>query len=98
MSNAYIRGNTITLQSLVVDSAGDPATADTSVKISIFDPDETEKVATQAMSEGVTGTYTYDYTIPADGVLGEWKYRVTVTHSAKVTIDLEVFRAIEALR
>ena len=68
------------------------------VTISIFDPDETQKVTAQAMSEGVTGTYTYNYTIPADGVLGEWKYRVTITHDSKVTIDLEVFRAIEALR
>ena len=80
----YQTGETIRLTATIKDSAGDPADPSTTV-ISIEKPDGTLDIGDIAMSSDVSGTYYYDYAIPADS--GTYKAQVTATgSSARVTI------------
>lgn len=96
--NKYIQGEKIRIKGTVRDPTNsdaltDPATA----TITIVDSAGTKKQDGTAMtiSGGSSGEVYYDYTIPSDGELGEWKYEVTV--GANTSIEKDRFTVLEAI-
>jgi hypothetical protein len=76
--------------------AADPST----ITISIRLPDRSMGVTNQAMSTSGTGSFYYDYTIPAAsvGIEGTYKYSVKATGAGgRVTIQTGTFNVVEAV-
>lgn len=88
-------GESLRLTATITDTAG--AAADpTTVVISIVKPDSTLDIDAVAMTKAETGSYYYDYTIPANE--GTYRVAVKATGSAgKITIEPDTFDAANAL-
>jgi len=88
----FQRGETIVcrieVRNAETSTLTDPAT---SMKITITDPDGTNKVDAQSMTKDAVGKYHTDYTIPADGKLGRWNVKYVATDGARVTIEKDTF-------
>jgi len=88
-------GETVTITATIVDSAG-AAVTPTTVVISVAKPDGTVAVTDQAMTAGVTGSYTYNYTAPTDA--GIYTASVKATGSAgRITIEPDTFSVVDAI-
>ena len=83
-TTVYQTGETIRITATITDEAGVAADPTTTV-ISIEDPAGTLLVDGSAMTQSVSGTYYYDYLIPA--TIGSYKAQVTATGSGgRITI------------
>lgn len=51
----------------------------TSVKVSVWDPDGTQKVTEQSAAEDETGRYVYYYPLATDAMLGYWPMKGIIT-------------------
>ena len=91
----YQAGETIRITAAITDTAGSPANP-TTVVISVKKPDGTLDITDAAMSSGVSGTYYYDYSIPAG--TGLYYASVKATGSAgRVTIEPDSFLVVAAI-
>lgn len=92
----YQAGETVRLVATITNTAGtavNPAT----VKISIKNPSADLVVDSIAMTTGVTGTYYYDYEIPAANT-GTYRYNViAVGAESRITIVKDSFSVNKAI-
>lgn len=91
----YQLGETVRVTATITDSDGNAADPLT-VKVSIETPAGSLAVDATTMTKAATGSYYYDYTIPAAtaGIPGKYNYKVTATGtSSRVTIVKSNFRA-----
>ena len=89
MTETYQAGETLRITATITNIAGAAADPTTTV-ISIKKPDGTLDITDSAMSSDVSGTYYYDYTIPADE--GLYYSSVKATGSAgRITIEPDSF-------
>lgn len=77
----YQQGETPRITATITDSDGNAADPST-ILISIEKPDDSIAVDGTAMTKSEVGIYYHDYTIPADGVIGPWRYNVVATGTA----------------
>jgi len=91
MINIFQQGDTVAIWAYFKDWDGNYASPDQGVKVTLTDPDATDKVDDQAMSESETGKFVYYYTTDSDSVLGWWRYKCTgqdgTGASAKYTVS-----------
>lgn len=75
---AKARGESITPQVTIKDSAGD-VYEPTTLTLKIYDPDGTVQTTIEkaSMTNPSTGVYYYSYTIPTDADVGDWRYEFT---------------------
>ena len=96
MAKAYQRGETPVFSLVTRNKAGTKTSADTSMTITVQDPDGTDVVSLQAMTEDATGEYSYNsYTLPAAAVLGGYAVECIATNSSKVSIHGGRFEVVE---
>lgn len=91
MPNTYQTGETVRLRAKSANEYGSAIDPDTSITITVDDPDGTEKVAAEDMTQDDTGLYYYDYDIASDATAGTWNYEVITTHGTNVTIEGDTF-------
>jgi|LGVF01.1.fsa_nt_gb uncharacterized protein YfaS (alpha-2-macroglobulin family) len=89
MSDVYQTGESIGITATIVDVAGTAADPSTTT-ISIQKPDGTLDITDVAMTQSVSGTYTYNYMIPSG--VGLYRAQVKATGSAgRITIEPDRF-------
>lgn len=91
----YQLGETVRITATISDNDGNAADPLTT-KVSIESPAGSLVVDATTMTKAATGSYYYDYTIPAatSGIIGKYKYKVTATGTgSRVTIVNSWFKA-----
>lgn len=78
-TNVFNRTESVGVKALTYNTS-DTLTDPTTVKITIYKPDETVALAQTDMSKDSTGTYHYNYAIASDADTGLWNASIeTVT-------------------
>ncbi len=94
----FNRGETAAIWAYIKDTDGNYASPANGVTITLTDPDGTDQVDAQAMTESDTGKYVYYYNIASDDTLGWWKAAITTQDgtgaSAKYVIEKEGFELV----
>jgi len=90
--SAFERGETVVCDLDITDEDGTALSPDTSVTITVYDPDGTAVVSAQAFVEDATGDYHYSYDISATADLGTYKRVDTAVHDSRTTIKRSEFR------
>lgn len=88
----FQRTETVVCSLTIKDSTGTLVDPDTSIKVTVTDPDGTAVVDDQAMSKDDTGTYHYDYTPDSDADLGPYVVRYKTVDAGRTTIVKTDFR------
>ena len=89
---AFERGETVVCDLDITDENGAAIDADTSVKITIYDPDDTAVVSAQDFTHDGTGDYHYSYSVSATADLGTYRRVDTAVHDGRTTIKRSEFR------
>lgn len=76
MAETYYAGDAIRIEAEIRDSDGDLMTPDTSVKVTITDPDGTAKATNQDMTASSTGVYYYVWQSSSTDTLGAYNAKV----------------------
>ena len=85
----YQRGSTVRLKVNIYDASGALYDPDTSVKVSVTDPDGTEKLTATDMTKESTGKYYYDWQTASDYTIGAYKQKVTSVDGSKTSIEID---------
>lgn len=94
----FIAKATVWVRAYLYDSGGTLTDPDTSIKVTITDPDGTAKVDDQAMTKDSTGIYDYYYNTTTSSVKGHWRGEVvaidgigeqTVTSPGRFAFEVE---------
>lgn len=86
-------GETVICSIEVKNAAGALVSPDTSMTITISDPDETTDVEPTAMTPNGTGEYHYDYQTTGK-VEGKYTILYKATDGTRITIQTDSFRLI----
>jgi uncharacterized protein YfaS (alpha-2-macroglobulin family) len=95
MSKRYYQGETVRQSVEVTDTNGALTNAE-SIVITIVDPEDTEQVSAQTMTNDSTGKYHYDYLIAADAEKGKWKTEIKAVKGF-TAIEQDEFTVMEAV-
>ena len=97
MNHTYDFGETLPIRIVYRDSGSGAIADQSTVTVTITDPDGTKKVTDSAMSEESSATYTYTYAIPLTGPEGTWKYVTTGTDASGVLTINTVYFDVKAI-
>jgi uncharacterized protein YfaS (alpha-2-macroglobulin family) len=91
MGGVFESGETVICSATVKTSAGvltDPAT---SMKITIYDPNDTVIVNDVAMTNDGVGLYHYDFASSSTYVMGTWEVYYTATDGTRISKTKDTF-------
>ncbi len=91
MATTYQRTETAVLEVTIKDADGTLTNPDTSIKITVTDPDGTAVVDAQDGANVSTGIYTYAYNIAADATRGRYSVVWTFVNGGRTSIEKDVF-------
>lgn len=69
----------------------------TTLTVTINQPDGTEVLAATVMTNDSTGVYSYNYTLEDDADIGVWTVKIIATSGTEYTIQNDLFKVTTAI-
>ena len=92
---AFERGETVVCDLDITAAAGSAMDPDTSITITITDPEGTAVVSAVAFAKDGTGDYHYDYNTSGTAVVGTYRRVDTAVHGTRTAIKRSEFHIRE---